>query len=309
MEIIEQDDKVAQLPAEEVVVADPSTTTEVVTEQPAKYEQVVTGDAPAVTEQTAATEAGDTPAAKPTAERRALGAERRIAQLSHQNKELKEKLRASLVQPAHAEAIKAAAKPEETEEYWTRKYQSALSEDERNHASREWQRIHDNNLVNQIESRVAQRQSAEKQADLLSTKLTKLHERQPFLKEDGSVDMSSPLVIRAGQLAAEAGSQLNRWETFLYFATEAALESAGSSADLTKVQLGAQRLATVKAAAGTSLERPSASVPTASLSRVAAIEKDLAELEAKRSKGYNSELNRQVLIKREELRQARLSKK
>lgn len=290
---------------------DTSTVEQTPTDQPAKAPDATGSDQTVTEGEQQPTETG-IEQTEPIAEHshRKPGAERRISELTAEKRELQKKLQAAIGQPPQAAPV-AQAKPEETEEYWAAKYNAAVSEDERSQAAKQYKRIERESLKREILGEFQQQQQRQQTATLLSEKLTRLHERVPFLKDDPQsgvqLDLTSPLVQRAAQLATESGVPLAapqgiRWDAFLYFAAEAALDLQGQTTVKTAAALEQQKLQTIKAAGKSGLERPNAAPPPAKpTGPMADAEREVARLEVLAKQKFDSSVNRQLIYARQTL--------
>jgi len=245
--------------------------------------------------------------------RRAPGAERRISELNTQKRELEARLRAALAATGQAPFEDRPSKPEETEEYWSQKYHSAMTDEEKINASRKWQECHDSSLVSRAEKRVMQRLQSQQQAGQIAEKLVKIHDRMPFLKQNESglveFDMGSPVIQKALQLATEAGQPLNNPQALVYFLSDAAFDLQGQTVMTTAAALESQKLKTAKAAAATNLERPTNLQEPESPTGVKALEKELAQLDEIAQKRFDSDINKRRLMLKQRIREARFARK
>jgi hypothetical protein len=276
------------------------------------------GSTPAPDGETAAPKGEDEQPVAKAKPHRAPGAERRISELTAKTKALQAQLRDALAAQGQPAQPTAAPKPEETEEFWTQKYQTAQTDAERQQAQSKWQEAHDNKLVNRAKQEVLGQFQQQQVATRLSEKLARLHERQPFLQDGGKIDVNSPLVIRAAELAAEsgvsiAGPQGINYAAFLYYATEAALDMQGQTVQSTEAKLATQKAATAKAIARTQLETSSTQAAPKPSGKLADLDKELNALEERRRKGgptfHDPDLNRQILVLRQRRAQAVASAK
>ena len=238
-----------------------------------------------------------------------------IRGLKSENKELKAKL-ASLTgaKPAIGGVPNAPAKPEETPEYWAAECKKAYDAgDTQQHAIayQRYEAAKESALERRLLERIngeAQRQQA---SAVLNDKLLRLHERSPIFKENDKgtleIDINSPVIQRAAQLADEAQTAIAtpqgiRWDAFLYFVTDAVLDLQGQTVQQTTAALDHQKVQTVKANSRTALEstsQPGLAKPSGP--RVE-LEKQVKALEAKAAKGYNAEVNSQLMLARIKLR-------
>ena len=305
--------------AESTAAADTTTVADTQTAPPETSDSPPTGSETTETAETATaaaeSEQDKQSKAKP---HRAPGAERRISELTAKTKALQAQLRDALAGQGQQATQTAQPKPEETEEFWTQKFQSAQTEAERQQAQQRYTEVHEEKLVARAEQRVLARMEKQQVATRLSEKLARLHERQPFLKEGGKIDVNSPVVLRAAELAAEsgvsiAGPQGINYQAFLYFATEAALDMQGQAVQTTEAKLANQKLQTAKATARTNLETSTASAPSKPSGPKADLEKELNRLVAERDKEgamapSNPERSKRILWLRQNLRQVASTK-
>jgi hypothetical protein len=286
------------------------------TESQPKSEPDASGRQPAAPAPTPEPEAGKSKSE--VTSYRAPGAERRISELTAKNKELRQKLAATLGAPTSG--APAPVKDEDKPEYWLQKYNTAQTEQERQQASAKWFEADRNQFASQIESRVMQKLSLQQKAGILTDKLIRVHERAPFLKETGAgveIDIDSPVTQRAKQLAAEEGINLMLPDgklnlgAFLYCVQGAALETQDSTAENAQAALEQQRVATLRVASKTAgLESSSAAAPAQPSGPKVDLEKQIANLEQQRkTSGFSPDLNAQIKALRMKLRDASLAKK
>jgi hypothetical protein len=284
----------------------------VTTETPAQSVETATGsESTEVTETATETTASEQRPAKPQ-QQHGQRATATIRAVKAENKALRAQLQALMAPQQTGQP--QPPKPEETEEYWTQKYQSAQTDADRQEANRRYTEIHENKLVERAERQILTRFQRQQQSVVLSDKLTKLHERQPFLQQDGKIDITSPLVIRAAELAQESGDSLVlpggaiNFTALLLYGTEAALDMQGQEVQTTSAKLATQKAATAKAIARTQLETSSTQAAPKPSGKLADLDKELNALEERRRKGgptfHDPDLNRQILVLRQRRAQA-----